>query len=62
VTLSENEGFFGNGDTIEEVRDAVPAVVADPRYVHPKTLNERMLWSAEKFGVADLAGAKESWT
>jgi NAD(P)-dependent dehydrogenase (short-subunit alcohol dehydrogenase family) len=62
VTIAENEGYFGAGDTIEEVRDAVPAVVADPRYVHPKTLNERMLWSAEKFGVADLPGAKESWT
>ena len=62
LAIAENEGFFGTGDTIEEIRDAVPAVLADTRYFYPKTLNERMLWSAEKFGVADLPGARESWT
>ncbi len=61
VTFAENEGFFGPGETIEEVRDAVPGVLADTRYVYPKTLNERMLWSAELFGVDESLNAKGAW-
>ncbi|SEO69752.1 SDR family NAD(P)-dependent oxidoreductase [Trujillonella endophytica] len=61
VTLAENEGFFGPGESIEEVRDAAPAVLADSRYVHPRTLNERMLWSAEMFGVAESLDAAKVW-
>lgn len=62
VAIAENEGFFGPGETIEEVRDAVPGVLADTRYVYPKTLNERMLWSAELFGVAESLNARQEWT
>jgi NAD(P)-dependent dehydrogenase (short-subunit alcohol dehydrogenase family) len=61
VTLAENEGIFGPGETAEEVRDAAPQVLADTRYVYPKTLNERMLWSAELFGVAESLNAREAW-
>lgn len=61
VTLAENVGFFGPGASIEEVRDAAGQVLADTRYSHPKTLNERMLWSAELFGVAESLGAAAAW-
>lgn len=61
ITLAENEGFFGPGASIEEVRDAVPGVLADSRYVHPRTLNERMLWSAELFGVAESLDVRKAW-
>jgi hypothetical protein len=62
VALAENEGFFGPGESIEEVRDAIGSVLADSRYAYPKTMNERMLWSAELFGVADELNAREAWT
>jgi NAD(P)-dependent dehydrogenase (short-subunit alcohol dehydrogenase family) len=62
VTLAENEGFFGPGESIEEVRDAAPQVLADTRYSYPKNLNERMLWSAELFGVAESLGARDAWS
>jgi NAD(P)-dependent dehydrogenase (short-subunit alcohol dehydrogenase family) len=61
VTVAENEGYFGPGESIEEVRDAAAQVLSDTRYVYPKTLNERMLWSAELFGVAESLGAREMW-
>lgn len=61
VTIAENEGFFGPGESIEEVRNAVPQVLADERFVYPKNLNERMLWSAELFGVAERLRAADAW-
>jgi NAD(P)-dependent dehydrogenase (short-subunit alcohol dehydrogenase family) len=61
VTLAENEGILGPGESIEEVRDATSQVLADTRYIYPKTLNERMFWSAELFGVAESLGVREMW-
>lgn len=39
----------------------MPGVLDDTRYVYPRTLNERMVWSAELFGVADELGVREMW-
>ena len=62
IALAENEGVFGPGESIEEIRDATPQVLADTRYIYPKTLNERMLWSAELFGLDESVGARQAWT
>jgi NAD(P)-dependent dehydrogenase (short-subunit alcohol dehydrogenase family) len=61
VSLAENEGVMGLGESIEEIRDAAPQVLADKRYIYPTNLNERMLWSAELFGVAEELGVRHLW-
>jgi NAD(P)-dependent dehydrogenase (short-subunit alcohol dehydrogenase family) len=61
IALAENEGFFGPGESVEEVRDATAQVLADTRYIYPKNLSERMLWSAGLFGVDETLGAREAW-
>jgi NAD(P)-dependent dehydrogenase (short-subunit alcohol dehydrogenase family) len=61
ITLAENEGFFGPGDSIEEIRDSVPGVLADDRYIHPHDMQERMIWSAELFGLDESIGFRQAW-
>ncbi len=61
VALAENEGFLGSGESVEEVRDAMPGVLADERFIYPKNLSERMLWSARLFGADELQGVQEAW-
>jgi NAD(P)-dependent dehydrogenase (short-subunit alcohol dehydrogenase family) len=50
VLLAETEGFVGAGATIEEVRDAMPGILADERYFYPKDGVERSLKAAELMG------------
>lgn len=42
LVLSESDGVMGAGASIEEVRSAIPNVVADTRFSTPKTSNERL--------------------
>lgn len=62
IALAENTGILGPGESIEEIREGVSQVVDDPRYIYPKNLNERMLWSAELFGLDESIGARQAWT
>lgn len=50
IVLGESEGIIGSGETIEEARDALPAVMADRRYFYPKDVAERSATVAELFG------------
>jgi NAD(P)-dependent dehydrogenase (short-subunit alcohol dehydrogenase family) len=67
IMMAENEGAFGTGESIEEVRDLMPQVIADDRFFHPKDLGERSakvsalfgfdgkLWSDTEFAVKPIA-------
>lgn len=50
VDLAETEGFLGSGASIEEVRDAMPGILADERYFHPLDGVERSLKVASLMG------------
>ena len=50
IVLSENEGVCGSGETIEEVADLMPQVMADGRFFHPGDLGERSARVAALFG------------
>ncbi len=50
ITIAESEGVLGSGRSIEEVRDAMPRVMADTRYFYVKDLSERSAKVADVFG------------
>lgn len=50
ITIAENEGVIGPGASIEEVHDAMPRVMADTKFFHPKDLAERSSKIAALFG------------
>ena len=50
LTIAESEGVIGFGFSIEEVRDAMPRVMADTRFFYPKDLSERSIKVADLFG------------
>jgi NAD(P)-dependent dehydrogenase (short-subunit alcohol dehydrogenase family) len=50
VTIAESEGFTGTGATIEEVRAAMPGVMAETRFFHAASLGESMMRVSEKVG------------
>jgi NAD(P)-dependent dehydrogenase (short-subunit alcohol dehydrogenase family) len=47
ITLAETEGYMGEGASIEEVRDAMPGVLADGSYYFPRDFSERAAKMAE---------------
>jgi NAD(P)-dependent dehydrogenase (short-subunit alcohol dehydrogenase family) len=57
ITIAETEGILGSGSSIEDVRDAMPRVMADTRYFYAKDLSER---SAKVAGVFGFQGGLES--
>lgn len=60
VTIAEAEGVVGSGNSIEEVRDAMPQVMADSSFFYPKDLSERSAKVAGVFGFdggLDTSGA-----
>jgi len=56
IVLAETEGFVGSGATIEEVRDAMPEILADDRYFYPKDQNERATKVARIMGYEGSVG------
>lgn len=50
MMIAEAEGAIGSGESIEEVRDMMPRVMADERFFHPKDLGERSARVAALFG------------
>lgn len=53
VTLAEAEGVTGLGSSIEDVRDALPDVMADTRFFYPADLSERSVEVAGVFGFGE---------
>jgi len=52
VTIAEAEGVLGLSGSIEDVRDAMPRVMADESFFHPRDLSERSARVAKVFGFA----------
>jgi NAD(P)-dependent dehydrogenase (short-subunit alcohol dehydrogenase family) len=50
LTFAETEGVIRSGSSIEEVRDAMPEVMADSRWFYPKDLAVRSAKVAAMFG------------
>jgi NAD(P)-dependent dehydrogenase (short-subunit alcohol dehydrogenase family) len=50
VRLAETQGFVGTGATIEEVRDAMPGILADEQYFYPRDGVERSMKVARLMG------------
>jgi hypothetical protein len=50
VTLAEAEGVIGSGSSIEQVRQAMPRVMADTSFFHPRNIAERSARVAALFG------------
>jgi NAD(P)-dependent dehydrogenase (short-subunit alcohol dehydrogenase family) len=50
ITLAENEGVIASSASVEQVRDAVPRVMADTAFFHPRDLGERSVRVAGLFG------------
>lgn len=50
IVLGENDGQMNAGDSIEQIRDALPKVMADTAYFFPKFLAERSSRVAALFG------------
>jgi hypothetical protein len=50
IAFAETEGVMGCGDTIEQVRDAMPEVLADENYFYPRSVAERSAKVAALFG------------
>jgi NAD(P)-dependent dehydrogenase (short-subunit alcohol dehydrogenase family) len=50
IVFAETDGVITPGETIEQVRDAMPAVMADKRWFYPKDLAERSARVAAMFG------------
>lgn len=51
IVIAETDGFLGTGDSIEEVRDAMPSIRADTRYFYPRDFSDRTAKFAELFGI-----------
>jgi NAD(P)-dependent dehydrogenase (short-subunit alcohol dehydrogenase family) len=50
ITIAETEGVIGNGESIEEVRDAMSQVLTDTSFFYPKDFAERSVKIAALFG------------
>lgn len=50
MVIGESDGVIGSGASIEEMRDAIPAVMAETRFFYPKNVAERSAKIAELFG------------
>jgi hypothetical protein len=50
IRLAENEGVVASGASVEQVRDAIPQVMADSTFFYPKDLSERSVRVADLFG------------
>lgn len=50
VMIAEAEGVITSGLSVENVRDAMPRVVADTSWFYPRNLSERSLKVADLFG------------
>ncbi|TAK98443.1 MAG: SDR family oxidoreductase [Rhodospirillaceae bacterium] len=50
IAIAESEGVMGSGSSIEDVRDAMPRVMADTNFFYPKDLGERSRKVADLFG------------
>jgi NAD(P)-dependent dehydrogenase (short-subunit alcohol dehydrogenase family) len=50
LVLGETEGVVGSGDSIEEVHDAMPKVMAEKNFFYPKELAERSIKVASLLG------------
>jgi NAD(P)-dependent dehydrogenase (short-subunit alcohol dehydrogenase family) len=50
VRIAESDGVLGVGASIEDVRDAMPGVMADTSFFYPKDLSERSVRVADLFG------------
>lgn len=55
--MGESRGFVGPGATIEEVRDAMPAIMADTDFIFPKDLIDRSMQVAKLMGYEGSLGA-----
>lgn len=50
LQMAESEGVTGMGGSVEEVRAAMPAVMADSNFFRPRDLDESMMRISEKLG------------
>jgi hypothetical protein len=50
MLFAETDGIMGKGESVEEVRDMMPKVLADTKMFFPKDLAERSKRVAELFG------------
>ena len=50
MVIGESDGVIGSGDSIEEMRDAIPAVMAETSFFYPKNVADRSARIAELFG------------
>jgi NAD(P)-dependent dehydrogenase (short-subunit alcohol dehydrogenase family) len=50
MVIGESEGVIGSGASIEEMRDALPAVMAETAFFYPRNVAERSAKVAELFG------------
>lgn len=51
ITLAETEGYMGEGASIEEVRDAMPGILADSSYYFPRDFSERAAKMDKLYGI-----------
>ncbi|MCB2061452.1 MAG: SDR family NAD(P)-dependent oxidoreductase [Novosphingobium sp.] len=61
VALAEAEGVLGEGASIEEVRDAMPQVMADGSFFFPTDLSERSKKVSSVFGFDGGLAASDSY-
>jgi NAD(P)-dependent dehydrogenase (short-subunit alcohol dehydrogenase family) len=57
LTVAESEGFTGAGASIEEVRDAMPGIMADTAFFQADSLDDSMMRVSRKLGFAGDIGA-----
>ncbi len=57
LLLGETEGIVRSGQTIEEVRDALPLVMTEDNVFYPKSVAERSARIARLLGFVDSAGS-----
>jgi NAD(P)-dependent dehydrogenase (short-subunit alcohol dehydrogenase family) len=61
VTIAEADGVLGEGASIEEVRDAMPRVMADASFFYPKDLSEHSVRVSSVFGFDGGLDASDSY-